>query len=37
VVESLNQAAAESAKAAQELAAALRPYVVRVEVLGYGN
>lgn len=37
VVEALNQAAAESAKAAQELAAALRPYVVRVEVLGYGN
>lgn len=37
VVESLNQAAAESAKAAQELAEALRPYVVRVEVLGYGN
>lgn len=37
VVESLNQAAAESAKAAQELAAALRPYVVRVEVIGYGN
>lgn len=37
VVESLNQAAAESAKAAQELAAALRPSVVRVEVLGYGE
>lgn len=37
VVESLNQAAAESAKAAQELAETLRPYVVRVEVLGYGN
>ncbi|QIM50725.1 filamentous haemagglutinin family protein [Hydrogenophaga crocea] len=37
VVESLNQAAAESAKAAQELASALRPSVVRVEVLGYGE
>lgn len=37
VVESLNQAAAEQAKAAQELAEALRPYVVRVEVLGYGE
>ncbi|MBA4261361.1 MAG: filamentous hemagglutinin, partial [Comamonadaceae bacterium] len=37
VVESLNQAAAESAKAAQELAEALRPFVVRVEVLGYGD
>lgn len=37
VVEALNQAAAESAKAAQELAAALRPSVVRVDVLGYGE
>lgn len=37
VVDSLNQAAAESAKAAQELSESLRPYVVRVEVLGYGN
>lgn len=37
VVESLNQAAADSAKAAQELAESLRPYVVRVDVLGYGN
>jgi len=37
VVESLNQAAADSAKAAQELADSLRPYVVRVDVLGYGN
>ena len=37
VVDSLNQAAAESAKAAQELAAALKPSVVRVEVLGYGE
>jgi filamentous hemagglutinin len=37
VVEALNQAAADSAKAAQELAAALRPSVVRVDVLGFGN
>lgn len=37
VVESLNQAAADSAKAAQELASALRPSVVRVDVLGFGN
>jgi len=37
VVEALNQAAAESAKAAQELAAALRPSVVRVDVLGFGE
>jgi len=37
VVESLNQAAAESARAAQELASSLRPSVVRVEVLGYGE
>ncbi len=37
VVASLNQAAADSAKAAQELAAALKPSVVRVEVLGYGE
>ncbi|QHE75953.1 filamentous haemagglutinin family protein [Hydrogenophaga sp. PBL-H3] len=37
VVEALNQAAAESAKAAQELASALRPSVVRVDVLGFGE
>lgn len=37
VVEALNQAAADSAKAAQELAAALKPSVVRVDVLGFGN
>jgi hypothetical protein len=37
LVESLNQAAAESARAAQELASSLRPSVVRVEVLGYGE
>ncbi|CDN88251.1 filamentous haemagglutinin family protein [Hydrogenophaga intermedia] len=37
VVESLNQAAAESARAAQELASSLRPSVVRVEVLGFGE
>lgn len=37
VVEALNQAAADSAKAAQELASALRPSVVRVDVLGFGN
>ncbi|MDM7948578.1 filamentous haemagglutinin family protein [Hydrogenophaga sp.] len=37
VVEALNQAAAESAKAAQEIAASLRPSVVRVDVLGYGE
>ncbi|KRB96930.1 hypothetical protein ASE11_16160 [Hydrogenophaga sp. Root209] len=37
VVESLNQAAAESAKAAQEMASALRPSVVRVDVLGFGE
>jgi len=37
VVEALNQAAADSAKAAQELASALRPSVVRVDVLGYGD
>ncbi|MBT3067981.1 filamentous haemagglutinin family protein [Rhodoferax sp. U11-2br] len=37
VVAAMNQAAAESAKAAQELAASLRPSVVRVEVLGYGD
>jgi filamentous hemagglutinin len=36
-VEALNQAAAESAKAAQEIAASLRPSVVRVDVLGYGE
>jgi hypothetical protein len=37
VVAALNTAAAESAKAAQELAAALKPSVVRVEVLGIGE
>ena len=37
VVEALNQAAAESAKAAQEIASALRPSVVRVDVLGFGE
>jgi filamentous hemagglutinin len=37
VVEALNQAAADSAKAAQEIAASLRPSVVRVDVLGYGE
>ncbi|MGV3499133.1 MAG: filamentous hemagglutinin family protein [Hydrogenophaga sp.] len=37
VVEALNNAAAESAKAAQELASSLRPAVVRVDVLGYGE
>ncbi|RJP70076.1 MAG: filamentous hemagglutinin N-terminal domain-containing protein [Comamonadaceae bacterium] len=37
VVEALNQAAAESAKAAQELASALKPSVVRVDVLGFGS
>lgn len=37
VVEALNQAAADSAKAAQELASALRPSVVRVDVLGFGE
>lgn len=37
VVEALNQAAADSAKAAQELASALRPSVVRVDVLGFGD
>ncbi|OQW86643.1 MAG: filamentous hemagglutinin [Rhodoferax ferrireducens] len=37
VVAALNAAAADSAKAAQELAAALKPSVVRVEVLGYGE
>lgn len=37
VVAALNQAAAESAKAAQELAASLRPSVVRVDVLGFGE
>jgi filamentous hemagglutinin len=37
LVESLNQAAAESAKAAQELASSLRPSVVRVDVLGFGE
>jgi filamentous hemagglutinin len=36
-VAALNQAAAESAKAAQEIAASLRPSVVRVDVLGYGE
>lgn len=36
-VAALSQAAAESAKAAQELAASLKPSVVRVEVLGYGE
>jgi len=36
-VEALNQAAAESAQAAQEIAASLRPSVVRVDVLGYGE
>ena len=37
VVAALNDAAADSAKAAQELAAAIKPSVVRVEVLGYGE
>ncbi|MES2840066.1 MAG: filamentous hemagglutinin family protein [Pseudomonadota bacterium] len=37
VVEALNQAAAESAKAAQEMASAIRPSVVRVDVLGFGE
>ncbi|MBT9463066.1 filamentous haemagglutinin family protein [Hydrogenophaga sp.] len=37
VVEALNQAAAESAKAAQEMASAMRPSVVRVDVLGFGE
>ncbi|PZO12626.1 MAG: filamentous hemagglutinin [Burkholderiales bacterium] len=37
VVAALNEAAAESAKAAQELAASLRPSVVRVDVLGFGE
>jgi len=37
VVEALNQAAAESAKTAQELASALRPSVVRVDILGFGD
>jgi hypothetical protein len=37
VVASLNQAAADSAKAAQELAAALKPSIVRVDVIGFGE
>jgi hypothetical protein len=37
VVAALNAAAADSAKAAQELAEALKPSVVRVEVLGIGE
>lgn len=36
-VAALSQAASEAAKAAQDAAAALRPQVVRVEVLGFGD
>jgi hypothetical protein len=36
-IAALNQAASESAQAAQEIAASLRPSVVRVDVLGYGE
>lgn len=37
IVEAISQSAAEAAQAAQQLAAALRPTVVTVEVLGFGE